>query len=221
MNEEVKEVKPKTGRPKGAVDKVPRKKRTDVNKSLSIESGDIAKITEFNTQWLNMPTVDTGNKQEVEERIAAYFNACITNDMRPFVAGLCAALGISRTTWYYWGTGEKRDYQDLVERTRAVMESIIEQYMLQGKINPVTGIFLLKNHFGYTDKNEVVLIPKNNPLGEPLTEEAKEALAKKYLDNASAFLPDGEMVSDTDKTELSIRMKNMEKKYLTGGLDNE
>lgn len=209
MNEETKEVKPKTGRPKGAVDKVPRKKRTDVNKSLSVESGDIAKITAFNTQWLNMPTVDTGNKQEVEERIEDYFTACFTDDMRPGVAGLCAALGISRTTWYYWGTGENRDYQDLVERTRAVLESVTEQYMLQGKINPVTGIFLLKNHFGYTDKNEVVLTPNNNPLGEPLSEEKMEALKQKYLDNASAFLPNDE--------DSESKYREMELKYLEGG----
>ena len=51
--------------------------------------------------------------------------------------------------------------------------------MLNGKINPVTGIFMLKNHFGYRDQSEVVLTPNANPLGnEPDT----EALKQKYLD---------------------------------------
>ena len=31
--------------------------------------------------------------------------------------------------------------------------------MLNGKVNPVSGIFLGKNHFGYTDKQEFTLRP--------------------------------------------------------------
>lgn len=207
MNDEAKDVKdvmPKKGRPKGAVDTVPRKKRTDVNKSLMVEPGDISRITAFSFQWCSMPPVDTANREQVERRIAEYFNACIEQDMRPGVAGLCAALGISRTTWYYWGTNERRDYKDLIERTKAVMEGITEQYMLQGKINPVTGIFLLKNHFGYVDKNEVVLTPNDTPLGE---QQDAEALKQKYLDNVYGMADD-----DTDR---------LEQKYLLGGQENE
>lgn len=52
-----------------------------------------------------------------------------------------------------------------------------EDYMQNGKINPVSGIFLGKNHFGYTDKQEIVVEPKN-PLGEA---ESPEELKRKYL----------------------------------------
>ena len=37
--------------------------------------------------------------------------------------------------------------------------------MQNGKINPVAGIFLMKNNMNYTDQQEVVLKP-DNPLGE-------------------------------------------------------
>ena len=37
--------------------------------------------------------------------------------------------------------------------------------MLNGKMNPVSGIFLGKNNFEYADKQEVVVTP-NNPLGD-------------------------------------------------------
>ena len=51
--------------------------------------------------------------------------------------------------------------------------------MQNGKINPVSGIFLMKNNFGYADKQEVVLTP-NNPLGDttPVAE-----LEEKYLES--------------------------------------
>ena len=42
------------------------------------------------------------------------------------------------------------------------MEELWENYMQTGRINPVSGIFLGKNNFGYQDKQDVVITP-NNP----------------------------------------------------------
>lgn len=39
------------------------------------------------------------------------------------------------------------------------MENLWETYMVNGKINPVSGIFLGKNNYGYQDKTEYVLTP--------------------------------------------------------------
>lgn len=54
----------------------------------------------------------------------------------------------------------------------------MEDYAQNGKINPVAAIFLMKNHFGYQDKQEVVLTP-NNQLGEVTP---PEELQQKYLE---------------------------------------
>lgn len=53
--------------------------------------------------------------------------------------------------------------------------------MQTGKINPVSGIFLMKNNFGYADKQEVVLTP-NNPLGDQTT---NEELEQRYLESVA------------------------------------
>lgn len=104
--------------------------------------------------------------------------------MKPTVSGMCNALGVDKTTFYRWGVGEYResessDHRIIVKKARCVLEELWEDYMLNGKINPVSGIFLGKNHFGYTDKQEVVLTP-NNPLGD--TKDTK-ALEEKYIDS--------------------------------------
>ena len=39
------------------------------------------------------------------------------------------------------------------------MENLWETYMNSGKVNPVAGIFLGKNNYGYQDKTEYVLTP--------------------------------------------------------------
>lgn len=166
------------GRPKGSTDTAVRKKRDD---KWLIQEGDNSKITAHNVELMNAPRIDVANRSEVEERIQWYFNKCLTNDMKPSVAGLCLALGISRQAWQTWGTGQCRDYADIVARTRQVMTAIMEDYMQNGKINPVTGIFLMKNNLGYTDKSEMVITP-HNPLGASMD---TEAIAQKYLDNAA------------------------------------
>ena len=45
--------------------------------------------------------------------------------------------------------------------------------MMNGQINPASGIFLGKNHFGYKDVQDLVVQPKQ-PLGEQADAEAIE-----------------------------------------------
>ena len=198
------EEKMPVGRPKGSKDTVPRKKRCD--RELIVNPGDNARITIENLNFMALPKIDTSDRKQVEDRIMLYFNTCIEKDIKPGVAGLCLALGISRQTWSMWGLGKSRDYSDIVEQSRLMMESILEQYMLNGKINPVTGIFLLKNNFGYADKSEIVLTPNSNPLGE---QRDVEALKQKYLENAYG-------VSDYD-SDITIP----ETEEFEGGITNE
>ena len=67
----------------------------------------------------------------------------------------------------------------------------MEDYMQNGKINPVSGIFLMKNNMGYTDQQEVVLRP-DSPLGEKAD---PEDLKRKYLEDAYGVI-DSEKVGD-------------------------
>ena len=73
------------------------------------------------------------------------------------------------------------------------MEEYWEMLMLQGKINPASGIFLGKNHFGYRDVVEQVTI-KSDPLGEATS---PAELEKRYM---TAVNPDS-LPAVTDKSE--------------------
>ena len=46
--------------------------------------------------------------------------------------------------------------------------------MNSGKINPVSGIFLGKNNFGYQDKTEYVLTPNTNSDNDYSADEIRE-----------------------------------------------
>ena len=163
-NDEVIDSAPKRGRPKGSKDIEPRKKRTDRD-MVQTEPGDISKMVAFEMQWDDKPKPDTNDINAVLDRIHEYFEACVVWDMRPGVAGLCSALGVGRTTWYYWVNGMRRpEYKYYLEPINTRLESLMEQYGLQGKLNPATQIFFLKNHFGYKDQNDLVVNAQNTPV---------------------------------------------------------
>lgn len=139
------------------------------------QKGDNAKFLRNALAAYNLPTIDIGDAKAVEERVGWYFNHCIENDMKPGIAGLCNALGISRMTFFNWqskGSRDRKEHQIIAQRAKAILEDMMEQYMMNGKVNPVSGIFLMKNNFeGYYDRQDVVLTP-GNPL-EPQKSESE------------------------------------------------
>ena len=54
-------------------------------------------------------------------------------------------------------------------------EYLMSQLMQNGKINPVTGIFLLKNNHGFKDQQDVVITP-NNPMADMDPSEARQRM---------------------------------------------
>ncbi len=147
-----------------------------------VKPGDNARYLRHALAAWELPPLDLDDDEAVNERIAWYFHHCAEDDMKPTVTGLANALGVHRDTLHRWSTGarrgEKSDRGDSIKRAYAMLAELWEDYMLNGKVNPVSGIFLGKNHFGYTDKQEVTLTP-GTPLGEPVDQ---AALEDKYAD---------------------------------------
>jgi hypothetical protein len=133
------------------------------------EAGNIQTMPGDNTAFLahtmrvhTLPTIDNTDPAQVSARIHEYFEICAADDVKPTVTGFRAALNVSKTTLWEWKNGVHRagSHQDIICKAYDVLEQMWEHYMLNGKINPVSGIFLGKNNFGYQDKQEYVLTPK-------------------------------------------------------------
>ena len=136
---------------------------------LTVDASDNARYIRHALATLNLPPINISDPAQVDERITWYFGHCMSNDMKPTVNGMCNALGIHRDTLHTWRTGEARagTHQEIVLKAYRLLEELWEDYMLNGKINPVSGIFLAKNMFhGYSDKQEFVLTPKTSGLSE-------------------------------------------------------
>ena len=136
-------------------------KNLPTTQPLNTEPGDNSRYLRHALATLNMPPIDISDAKQVEERIAWYFNHCVDNDMKPTVMGMCNALGVSRNTIRQWYNEDFRSktHTPIIRQAYAALEELWEDYMLNGKINPVSGIFLGKNHFGYQDRQEYVVTP--------------------------------------------------------------
>lgn len=133
------------------------------NQTAQLEPGDNRKFISNGLQIFNLPKIDTDNAQQVANRIEEYFAISTGNDVKPSVAGLALALGTERQTLWRWVNGvesnKPKEVRDTLKRAMAFLNMQMEDYMQNGKINPVSGIFLMKNNMGYQDKQEVVVTP--------------------------------------------------------------
>lgn len=138
---------------------------------LMLEKGDNAKIMSINIALFNMQDIDMTDAQAVTNRLGEYFALYEQADLKPTVAGMAIALnGMSRQTLtaiahdrVTGSTGYKSalppEVTATIKKAYKMMENMWETYMNSGKINPVSGIFLGKNNYGYQDKTEYVLTP--------------------------------------------------------------
>ena len=178
--------------------KKPRGKNIGDTLAPQTEPGDNAKYIGVSMQLFNMSKVDLHNPEQVQERLGEYFQIHFDADLKPTVAGMAMALGIDRRRLWEIKAGAKMggttEY-DLptatlvsIKRAYDFMENLWENYMQNGKINPVSGIFLGKNNFGYQDKTEYVLTPNQQNDSDYNAEDIK----KRYLTDSATIDSDGD-----------------------------
>ena len=133
--------------------------------ALKVEPGDNSRFVAFGLTIYNMAPIDINDADQVNGRINDYFQLCIMHDMKPGVADLSMALGITRhRVLEIVNDAETRsnvpsDTRTLIKKAHAYMGGYWERIMQSGKINPASGIFLGKNNFGYRDAVEHVVTP--------------------------------------------------------------
>lgn len=132
-----------------------------------LEQGDTSRFLRHALANRGMPPIDISDAKQVEDRIAWYFNHCVEDDIKPTIGGLCNSLGITRQALNEWKNGNKRKetHVDIIKKAYEIMDELWEHYMMNGKINPVTGIYLGKVLYGHIEEQHIVVTP-NNPLGD-------------------------------------------------------
>ena len=134
--------------------------------------------------------LDRTDPEAVRSAIEQYFQTCAENNERPLVSGLAMTIGLSRQDMLQVVKGIckckfSEECIGLIRQAYQALELVWEYNFVNGGINPVVGIFLSKNNFGYRDQTDVVLTP-NNPLGEGMSNEQIAAEVLKRLPDDSS-----------------------------------
>ncbi len=167
--------------------------------ALNVEPGDNTKYVLLGARLFNLPPIDLKDPEQVESRLNEFFRIHAEADMKPTVSGMGMALGLDRRRLWEIKTGNDKAMNlptltsDSIKRAYEYMEILWENYMQNGKINPVSGIFLGKNNFGYQDKTEYVLTPNQQNDSDYNADDIR----KRYLTDSATIeqLSDG---SDSD-----------------------
>ena len=183
---------------KEVVKKKPRGKNIGETLAPITEPGDNQKYINVSMQLFNLPSIDLKNPEQVQARLNEYFKIQYDADLKPTVAGMAMALGIDRRRLWEIRSGNYHtnkwledlptSVKDSIKKAYDFMENLWENYMQNGKINPVSGIFLGKNNFGYQDKTEYVVTP--NVQND--SDYSKEDIMSRYLTDSPTLeqLPD-------------------------------
>ena len=136
--------------------------------SMRFDAG-FAKFANAISAW---DRVDLMDEQAVHDRIDDYFKLCIEADIRPGIVGLATAMGIDRRRLWEIRTGYAAKHSkmygglpqgttDSIKKACSLLEALWEYAMQSGRINPVSGIFIGKNNFGYRDTMDYTISPRD------------------------------------------------------------
>jgi hypothetical protein len=153
------------------VQEVVKKKRTRPDRTAALtptyEKGEVAQMIKDALTLSKMGKVDMHDPDAVERRVDEALMYMIEHDMKPTIESIALAFGTNRTTFWRWREGVESDLpeasRNAIKRAYTITNQLLTQTMVNGKINPIPAIFLLKNNFEYRDQTDVVVTP-NNPM---------------------------------------------------------
>lgn len=135
-------------------------------------------IQDLNT-LRKLPSYDHKDPDAVAQRINDYFTFCAEHERKPTVEAMALSLGITRQALFVW---ENKDDERgaIVRQAKALLNALLIDWGIEGRVNPVTMIFLSKNNHGYRDNIQVEagrIGEENLPTKDQIVSDLQEVLA--------------------------------------------
>lgn len=151
---------------------MPKKKQLVSVREQEKEIPYTTKQYEHLLQVTKLEKPNLNDRQAVDNVLSAYFGLCKTNEMKPAISGIGMVLGLSRKQVLDICNGQvKCGSTDIIITYYRMLEMFDEVAMKDGKIPQITGMFMAKNNYGYTDGEKVQIVK------EELT---NEEIAERY-----------------------------------------
>ena len=153
--------------------------------------------------------IDRTSAEQVRNRTIEYLEACVDDGMKPNLTGYALALGTNRQGLQQLFLSRNTDHETLeaLDNGIAMVENVMIELMLDQKINPVTAIFLLKNHFSYSDQTDIKI------QAERVDTVDEQALEDKYRTVIEAQAVDYGEIDEADTTALRALQSDISEHY--------
>lgn len=136
-------------------------------------------------ELIRWPTIDPSDPEQLMQRFEDYCDLCERHDSKILVSGMCQSFGMTRNDVMDWAKGKRTRLDKMLStESAAVLKNILQSLEVSwesamqnnGYRNPVTGIFLGKNNFGYRDESQTVIKHEDAAQGP-----TKAELEAKYM----------------------------------------
>ena len=131
------------------------------------------------------------NKEVLEKELNSYFDLCDKTDTVPSITGISMWLGCNRDTIYAHANNSNSPFSDIFKNVINYCHLTIENGTIDGKINPVTYIFLAKNYFNLEDSKQITVSAQQG--SDVNSQETAEALRKQLEEETT---PNAEIISE-------------------------
>lgn len=146
-----------------------RKNNATVNKGSSayLSQSNVKKFNKamqkriFNSCGIGRPYA-FGSMEELEKQMLEYFDLCTDNQVVPTITNLALWLGVDRSTIYEHANNSNSPFSHTMKSTINYLHSIMQSGTIDGKINPVTYIFISKNDYGMRDDKNITVSPSSD-----------------------------------------------------------
>lgn len=156
------------------------------NSEVNGKPGDNQILVNHMMRIRSLAPIENKEPETMKRRIDEYFQICAEDGMKPTIAGLASAFKVDRRSLLYWYHGKNiaSDAIPIIKEAYDNINLLLESAMQEGGINPVAGIFLMKNNLGYQDKTETEVIVDNSAADKRNIADIRT----RYLQNAESDL---------------------------------
>lgn len=127
----------------------------------------------FNSSGIGRPYA-FGSIEQLEKDVAEYFDVCNNTQTVPTITSLALWLRVDKTTIYEHANNSNSPFSPILKNIITYCHSIIQNGTVEGKINPVTYIFISKNDYSMRDDKNITVSPSSDksPINSSDTMEA-------------------------------------------------
>ncbi len=151
------------------------------------EMGD--KVSLFN-ELRKLPPVRKQEPDGVRERLNYYFKYCEERGLKPSVEGMALCLGTSRQNLWLWEQDEHSEAGQLITRAKSLINAVLTEFTMNGRLAFPYTIWLQKNHFQYADKVEITATPQKNDMQGRTPEQIAAEYGRAYIEGEVPEMPE-------------------------------